>query len=324
MSCNLIKEYVDFTKSSFATYTKTIMDKYYDETIFNKYLDKYISIRYYNEEPEVRATLEYNLNHYLGKIYEKNPSIISEFIQKLFVLYYYLDNVVDFDIQNQLKDFVELIKTIREEKVGIKDENFTKEFTSLLANNHKRKEEFLKAFDTHEFYLEINKTSIKDLYNITLKYEIEIPKLYSKYAINKIWKTELISENKLKIEYYLLNQLILKDIINGDFHKKYLVDIKDSLFNKTDKLKNILDIFNNDISKDLITIKITYNNFLTNKEIIYSLIKEGYEFAVVLDEKYTNSNDNTTILDNFKYIIAPNEEYITSSLKERKNLIRLE
>ena len=137
MSCNIIKEYAEFNKSNLEQYTKMLMDKYYDENIFSKYIEKYTSIRYYNEEPEVRATLEYNLNHYLNKIYEKEPSIVSEFIQKLFILYYYLDDVVDFNITKDLPNLVSLINNIREEKVGIKDENFLKESKALLKNSAK-------------------------------------------------------------------------------------------------------------------------------------------------------------------------------------------
>ena len=66
MSCNIIKEYTEFTKNNLKEYTKKIMGKYFNDDIFSKYIDKYIRIRYFNEEPQVRATLEYNLNHYLN------------------------------------------------------------------------------------------------------------------------------------------------------------------------------------------------------------------------------------------------------------------
>ena len=85
-----------------------------------------------------------------------------------------------------------------------------------------------------------------------------------------------------------------------------------------------LEIFNNSIAKDLITLKITYTDFSKNKEKIYSLIKEGYQFAVILDEKYKTSKDNKNIIDIFKYIILNNKEYETSNLKEKKNVITIE
>lgn len=324
MSCNLIKEYTEFTKNNLIDYTKIIMGKYYNEEIFNIYLEKYINIRYYNSEPEVRATLEFNLNHYLNQIYEKDKSVISEFILKLFRLYYYIDNVIEFDYQKDLSNFVTTINMIREEKVGIKDPNFITDFTNLLTSNQKRKIDFINSFDTHEFYLNLNQIPNKDLYDVKLKYEIQIPKLYSKFAIKKIWETTVISENKLKIEIYLLNQQILKDIIEEKYNSNYIVDFKTSLFTKEIELKKTLEIFNNDIGKELISIKITYEDFIKNKDIILSLIREGYQFSLIIDEKYNNNIENKNIIDIFKYIIIDNKEYLTEQLKTRKNLITLE
>ena len=51
---------------------------------------------------------------------------------------------------------------------------------------------------------------------------------------------------------------------------------------------------NNDIAKDLITIKINFTDFINKKELILSLIKEGYQFALIIDDKYLQfviSND---------------------------------
>lgn len=324
MSCNLIKEYVDFNKNNFTEYTKQMMGKYFDEAVFNKYIEKYTNVRYYNSEPEVRATLEFNLNHYLNQIYESDKNVISEFILKLFRLYYYIDNVIDFNYEKDLSNFVATLNSIREEKVGIKEPEFIERFTKLLQDNKKRQTDFLNNFNTHEFYLDYQQVPNKDLFNVKLNYEIQIPKLYSRYAIRKVWETTIISENKLKIKFYLLNQQILKDILDGVYNKYYLVDFETSLLSKENDLKKTLEIFNNDIGKELITIKITFEDFISNKEIILSLIKEGYQFAVIIDEKYINSNGNKNIIDIFKYIIVANQNYLQESLKARKNLIIME
>lgn len=324
MSCNLIKEYVDFNKNNFTEYTKQMMGKYFDEAVFNKYIEKYTNVRYYNSEPEVRATLEFNLNHYLNQIYESDKNVISEFILKLFRLYYYIDNVIDFNYEKDLSNFVATLNSIREEKVGINEPEFIERFTKLLQDNKKRQTDFLNNFNTHEFYLDYKQVPNKDLFNVKLNYEIQIPKLYSRYAIRKVWETTIISENKLKIKFYLLNQQILKDILDGVYNKYYLVDFETSLLSKENDLKKTLEIFNNDIGKELITIKITFEDFISNKEIILSLIKEGYQFAVIIDEKYINSNGNKNIIDIFKYIIVANQNYLQESLKARKNLIIME
>ena len=324
MSCNVIKEYTDFKKNILTDYTQKMMGTYYNEEIFSKYLDKYINIRYYNLESAVRATLELNLNHYLNEIYEKDKNVVSEFIFKLFKLYYYIDDVVEFDYQKSLNNYVNTLNKIREEKVGIKEPIFIEDFSKLLTENQKKQTDYINSFDTHEFYLDFKQVPNKDIYDVKLKYEIQIPKLYSRYAIRKVWETEMISENKIKVEYYLLNQKILKDIIEADYNKNYLVNFKSSLFAKENDLKKTLEIFNNDIGKDLLTMKITYEDFIQNKEKVLNLIKEGYQFALIIDEKYNKSTDNKNIIDIFKYIISNNKEYLTETLKSKRNLIILE
>ena len=324
MSCNVIKEYTEFKKTILTDYTKKMMGTYYNEEIFLKYLDKYINVRYYNLESEVRATLELNLNHYLNEIYEKDKNVVSEFIFKLFKLYYYIDDVVEFDYQKSLANYVKTLNKIREEKVGIKEPIFIEDFSKLLTENQKKQTDYINSFDTHEFYLDFKQIPNKDIYDVKLKYEIQIPKLYSRYAIRKVWETTMISENKIKVEYYLLNQKILKDIIEADYNKNYLVDFKSTLFTKENDLKKTLEIFNNDIGKDLLTMKITYEDFIQNKEKVLTLIKEGYQFALIIDEKYSKSTDNKNIIDIFKYIISNNKEYLTEALKSKRNLIILE
>ena len=134
----------------------------------------------------------------------------------------------------------------------------------------------------------------------------------------------MIAENKLQVEYYLLNQLILKDIIKGIFDKEYLVEFKSTLLEKPEKLKRTLNIYNNDVAKDMISIKIVYQDFINNKDIIYSYIKEGYQFSVIIDDEYIKDRNNGTLLDIFKYIIIQDKKYLTGGLKERKNILLME
>ncbi len=324
MSCNLIKEYTDNCKNNFELYTKNIMDKYYDEDIFNEYMKKYIDVRYYNLEPWVRKDFSAHITYYLNKIYEKNNSDTSKFILGLFKKYYYLDNVVEFDVKNDLDSYVNMINRIRVEKLGINDPEFVKQFSDLVTNNINKKLEFIGNFNNSDFLLDINEINNKKIYNVNINHKVSVPKIFSEYAINKVWNNKVITENKLQVEYYLVNQIILKDIINGKFEFEYLVSIAISLFEKVDKLKKILNILDNDMAKDSITIKVYYEDFMKYKEIIFSYIKEGYKFAIVLDDSYLDDNSNKTILDIFKYIIVTDDKYVTSRIKDLSNVIVLE
>lgn len=324
MSCNLIKEYVDFSKNNLEFYTKMIMGKYFDGDIFAKYLDTYVNVRYYDCEPWVRKNFNNHITYYLSKIYDRDNTDTSKFILELFKKYYYIDNVIDFDYKKDVNNYVQMLNKIRIEKLGINESEFIKEFSELIINNENKRLEFIANFNNSDFYLDINKINNKNIYNVNIKHKVSVPKIFSDYAINKVWNSKLITENKLQVEYYLLNQLVLKNIINGDFNYNYFVDIATSLFEKEDKLRRVLNIIDNDIAKEVITIKINYKDFNKYKEVIFSYIKEGYKFAIVLDDSYLEDNSNKTILDIFKYIIITDDKYISEKIKSFNNIITLE
>ena len=320
MSCNLIKEYVDFTEKNLKIYTKKIMGKFYDEEIFDKYIKEYINIRYYNQEQWIRKDFNNHITHYLNNIYEKDENKVSKFMLELFKKYYYIDDVLEFDYERELDRYADIINQIRVEKVGMDDKNFKKEFKELLDNNEQKRLQFISMFDSSDFSLSIKEINLPNIYDVDINERVRIPKIFSDYAINKVWNDTLVAENKLQVEYSMLNQLILKNIISGDFTSNYLVSIAPSLFKKEDKLKRLLKIFNNDIGKELISIKVTYTMFLENKDLILNYIKEGYQFAVILDDKYYKDN-NKNVTDIFKYIIVSSKDKLTSEFKELRNII---
>ena len=240
---------------------------------------------------------------------------------ELFKKYYYIDDVLEFDYENELDRYVDIINQIRIEKVGIDDKNFKKEFKELLDNNEQKRLQFISMFDSSDFSLIIKEVNVLNIYDVDINKSVRIPKIFSEYAINKVWNDSLVAENKLQVEYSMLNQLILKNIICGDFKSNYLVSIVPSLLKKEDKLKRLLKIFDNDIGKELISIKITYTMFIDNKELILYYIREGFQFAVILDNKYYEDNNNKNTTDIFKYIIINNKEKMTNELKELRNII---
>ena len=322
MSRNVIKEYVDFNKKNLKNYTKRIMGKYYDEELFMKYLNVYVNVRYYNQEMWVRKDFNNHITYYLDKVYDKNVSDKSKFILGLFKFYYYIDDVLDFDFDKNMDKFLDVVDRFRVSKLNLKDKSFKNEFRQLLVNNENKKNRFLTLYDSEDFNLEINKI-YDDIYNIEIDHNITIPKIFSSYAINKVWDSKMISENKLQIEYYLISIVILRDIISGKFSKKYISELSVSLFDKLEKLKRTFRILDNDIAKDLVIIKIKYNSFVKNKDTVLNYIKEGFQFAVVLDNSYLENKKNKPMLDIFKYIIVNNKKYINDDIKGRDNVINL-
>ena len=321
MSCNVIKEYTDNTKKNYLNYTKKVMGKYFDKTLFEEYINTYIAIRYYNQEKEVKSTLEANLNYYLNNTYEITPTKASKFMLELFKMFYYLDGVKNFKAKEDVKAYIRELNQIRVEKLNIHEEDFIREFSKLIRENEKKRLDFLNALETEDFYLERKKRNIQNVYNITLKHHVEIPDIFSNKAIEKVYNSGLIMEDRLFIEYYLVSKELLETIIEGTNQKEYLVEFFPSIMEKKEKTKKLFNIIDNDIAKERITLKITYQDFINNKDEIYDYIKDGFSFGVILDSYFKENPKPLSSLDIFHYIILPDASYKNISLASKRNVI---
>ena len=157
---------------------------------------------------------------------------------------------------------------------------------------------------SEDFYIKLTNYPRKiDVYRVNLKHNVEVPIEYSDFAIRKAFNSGIIKEDKLIVEYYLTEELILKDILKQKFNKQYIVEFSETLFKKSKKLKSLFNIINNPASLEQIILKIQYEDYLENKEKIHDLLREGYKFAVVLDKTLTISSKDIQTLDIFKYVI---------------------
>ena len=319
MSLNVIKEYVDFTRDNFMVSTKKIMGKHFDKELFSKYMDMYVNVRYYNQMVLVRSSLEANLNYYLEDVYSKNESTVSKFMFELFKMYYYIDDVKKFDYDKDLKAYIEEFSDVREKKVGIPDKEFSRDLKKFILDIRDRRSKYINSFDSNDFYLDMLDVK-KNRFYVGIKSNVSIPKLYSTYAINRVWNGTLLSENTLQIELYLLSQVILRDVISGNFLDNYLIDFKGSLFSKKEKLRRTFDIVRNDICLDLISFSISYKDFLDNKDMVLKLIHDGIHFNVILDDKFLEDK-SFEMLDIFKYIVIVDDKYRVGRISSKKNVV---
>ena len=322
MSCNVIKEYADFSKENINKYYELIMDKYYNKDLVKLFLDKYIDIRYYDLDTDKYSRNITKINKRLSEIYDtiEEDKLTAKFIHIMFGIIFYLDDVLELGNRDNL---IKLINQIRIEKLGINDPEFIPNFTTILEEDINRKKMFIDTLQCKEIPVEYSYIYEQDLYNVEILYDIPIPKLYSRYAIEKAFNDGIVAEDKLFVEYYMVNTKILKDAINGDYNNKYLLEFNSNILKKKDKLANLLNIFDNDLAKDLLSLKINYSNFISNKEKVYELIREGYKFSVIIDNKYENYEKvDINTFDVFEYIILNNkdiEKY--KEFKEFDNII---
>ena len=94
----------------------------------------------------------------------------------------------------------------------------------------------------------------------------------------------------------MLSAYILDETINLTFATKYIVDLPESLFDKSKKIYRYLKAIDNDVVKDRISFRITYDVYTKYKESINDMINAGFSFSIILDESY---DENLQVLDLF-------------------------
>ena len=325
MSTNISKEYLTFTKKNLTTYAKLILDKSYKKDIFNILLDTYYDVRYYNYYDHLYKSYESNINNYLKKktieLMSSMPSEDKNIIENNYLVFKYLlplDNVIKY---SSLKDLLEDIISFRTKHLSLpEDPEFEKEFMSFAKENEKRKKQFLDTIDNERLTINLTKTNNKNVYFVDLSYDITFPKIYSSYSINKVYHTGLINEDKIFIIYHLINKQILENTISGNYNPQYIVDFPLSIFDKKDKLNRLFNTIDCEMVKENLIIKFTYTDYLTYKDNIDDYIKEGYKFAIELDESFDYQEKNKIWLDIFKYIIV--SEDLSYDLDEDKLIIK--
>ena len=212
------------------------------------------------------------------------------------------------EIDNIEKIF-DLINKIRIEKLGINEKEFINNFKEQYNKDKERKNKFINSIECEEFPVEYDYIYEQDVYNVEITHDIAIPKLYSKFAIDKVFNDGLISEDKLFIEYYIVSNKILKNIIAGDYNNKYLLEFNPNILKKKEKLTRLLNIIDNDLTKDVISMKIQYKDFIANKEKILELIHGGYKYSIVIDNTYDNLEKlEPNFFKIFEYIILNNKD----------------
>lgn len=285
MSLNVMNTYLKFNRRRLIGYSKIILEKHYNKNIFEGLLDTYINVRYIELPSGISVKL---INKELVKKAEelslKHDVEDIKLILTYFPYIYYLDGFLNKDIEitiNKINDY---------RKKYLKLEKLDSELRSNLINDRKRITKYLDSFDSKDFYLNLNKTNIKNLFKTEVLHEIKIPKLYSEYAINNVYNRGIVLENKLFINYYMVSKLILINVLNKD-SKYYIVDFSKTLILKEDKVKRLFNIIDNDLIKDRIILKVSENDFYEYRDSYLKYINEGYKFILYLNKESELNND---------------------------------
>jgi len=326
MSHNITQEYLELTKKQLSSIMKIILENKYQKQQADEILEQYIKVRYlgfFKEEEGKKYTLRQKIMKTFQekeiKLIEENPEKQKD-IQNIFVFYYYIlyfDGVIG---SREITNVIEKIEKLRTKLLGKKREDFKTLLYNEIKEQEKSKEDFLKKYETDKFYLKIsNYPNTSGLYKVKLNYNINFPMLYSTQAIEKAFKTGITAEDKLIVEYYLISALVIKDIIKQNFTRQYIIEFSSSLLKKSKKLKSILNIINNPVIQDKVSLKLKYKDFLENKEIVYELIRNGFRIAIILDDTINVNFSELDKLNVFEYVVVnkkmqKNEEIIKNKI----------
>lgn len=329
MSINVMQDYIKITEEEIISYLKLIFERAYNKKIALRYMDAYMNVRFYNfYQKDENLTFRKN---FLNALKEEEARLIKQFpekkrlIENMELFYYYILYFDKISYKTDIEEIINKLYKIRKKLLKKDNEDFKQNFYNTFKEYLAKKEEFFKKYETEEFFLKITDyEGAGNVHRVNLRYNIKIPMIYSNQAIENVFNSGIIGEDKLLVEYNLISMQVIQDILKGNFRRQYIIEFEASLFKKNRKLKSLLNIINNSAIQDNVNLKITYTEFLQNKEMIYELMRNGFKFAVVLDNSFEPEYANFERLNAFYYTIASkNLSYFDKVLTNEQTIDRL-
>ena len=244
---NIIEKHISKTEKRFKKYLSIILKSKYDKEIAEELIQAYIDARYYNFDVDNSIKFFYRriYNSLILKsndIFQKNKTKKST-IENTLILFQYL---FYFDYVRENIDTKKVIELIAEKRITrfnlrlSENDEFIKELSALVNDDMKQTQKMLELYDnSDEFEIELKRvdTNNVNFFFTKLLYHIEFPKLFSLEAIQEVFDTDIIAEDRLFVEYPMVANIALKDILVGNFNRIYIVDFAVSLFGKSKKLE---------------------------------------------------------------------------------------
>lgn len=309
MASNVMQEYIKMTQDEVISYIKLIFERSYSKKIALRYMNAYLNVRFYNFYPK-DDNLTFRKN-YLNAIKEEEANIVrampekKKLIENMGLFFYYILYFDKISYRVDIDEIIEKLYKIRKKLLRKDNKDFKENFRNTYEEYADKKEKFLKKFETEEFYLKVTDyEGANNANRVNLKYNIKFPMLYSTQAIENVFNSGLVAEDKLFVEYNLMSFEIIQDILKGNFKRQYIIEFNTNLFKKKRKLASLLNVINNSAVQDKVNLKITYKEFLQNKDNIYELMRDGFKFAVILDNSFEPEYANFERLNAFYYTIA--------------------
>lgn len=329
---NIIKNHISKTEKKLKRYCSMILRQKYDFQTTTELIKVYIDGRYYNyfENPRSKIFYKNILDAVADKgeeLKKKYPDKIEkiDFTVSLFPYFLYFDYVRN---NISIQEIIEEIDKKRRTTFLIKNadkDNFILEFTELVVSDLKEIESQLEKYNTNDFELKIKRINQenKNCYKVSLDYNFGFPQIFSKEAIELTFNTDIIAEDKLFVEYPMIANIALIDILQGNFSKIYFVEFYSPLLKKKKKIEQIIEVLENQAAQDKIYFEIEYEDFIGAKKEVFSLIKRGFKFVLSTNSGMEKlSQEEQKILEVFDYILVDENDVNKDIYNKRKIIIK--
>lgn len=322
---NIMDEYIKFMEKSLLNYYKLIYDTKFNKQIATKFVDTYLYVRYGNYFDE--DTKKSNMTRKITKAFDiTKKELIEESDDKLKPLinsyrviaasFYNIDQLYLLEAQ---KKTINDIAIERSKFLDIEDDKFINEFSQVLRDDIKRKKDYLDSFDSNVFKLEEKKYSKND-FGLELTNNIVFPEIYSEVAIKKAAEKDTVSEDIAAIGFLQASTKIIRDLISCSYDNNYYISLPSSFFDKKTKVARIFNIIDNTFIQDRLRVAITFSCFERYKSYVMEFMRQGFVFAIKLDDKFEYSTDNIKFLELFDKIFIKKNKYY---FKDMKNNVKI-
>jgi len=306
---NDIEVYVDIIRKEFKECISTIFNNSYNQNIFDRMINEYIDARYFDIDENIydkEVLNERVLNQVGNKMRILRSTYTGKEVDDLIRGFSYIMELEQLDEQNEIESVISKIVEFRKNNLYINNNSdFSGKFSKIVKKYKEQKNNYIDRFNVEFFELDKKVVEGKNIEIVKLNYKnIPFPKTFNESSIEKEFNNNVIGEDKLLVEYRMVNALILRSIIGGLFKKEYIVEFTSTILNKKNKLDRLLKLISNDCQMERFNILIEYKDFSDdNKPDFYALMRQGYRFAIKLDDSFDINGINVDILDVFSYII---------------------
>lgn len=281
-----------------------------EATIKENFLKIYMEGKYFNycgnittdsNSKNTCSKLEEVLNTETAKMikdYKGNDVKFDAKVLKYKSLFTILANL---EYANKIYDDIDTKVSVYKKKISKYLEYDDKELNNKIKNIISIQKVYKKIFndtvdsvDTNTFILNYNQLATKkNIYGLVLDHNIAFSKVYSNYIISKTYDEGVVAEDKVLVILNLLLSKIAKDMIEGNFKNKYLLYLPSSIYDKENKLNNILKLLNNEFVKESVLILVKSSVISNKKKIFKDIKKEGYQIAIVYDNNPIKEQDSS-------------------------------